>query len=169
MLTKRQRNSKLYKFVDSVLDDCATGAREEVLNFAQLQDEFHKISGRSILGRLTRSQKTSFRCNAHCWISKSFKGTEDDNLPIMVKSVVGWLEDQLHEQRMIQNALMNLKKDAHTPVRKQAIQELLAASVDRCKALSELIEARTMRTGGPRGGVRMDRNDGRDGGQLPRK
>ena len=48
MLTKRQRNSKLYKFVDSVLDDCATGAREEVLNFAQLQDEFHKISGRWI-------------------------------------------------------------------------------------------------------------------------
>jgi hypothetical protein len=90
-------------------------------------------------------------------------------LPILVKSVVGWLADQLHEQRMLQNALVDLRKDARISVRKQTINELLAASVDRCKALSDLIEARTMRTAGPRGGVRTDRNDGRDGGKLPRK
>jgi hypothetical protein len=71
-------------------------------------------------------------------------------LPTIVRTVVGWLEDQLHNQRMLQNALMELKKEAHTPVRKQAIQELLAASVDRCKALSELIEVRTKRTTDPR-------------------
>jgi hypothetical protein len=71
-------------------------------------------------------------------------------LPTIVKTVVGWLEDQLHEQRMLQNALVDLKKDAHTAVRKQTINELLAASGERCRALSNLIETRTKRAADPR-------------------
>ena len=66
-------------------------------------------------------------------------------MPTIVKSVVSWLEDQLHEQRMLQNELMDLKQYAHTSERKQAIQELLAASGERCRALSKLIEGRAKR------------------------
>jgi hypothetical protein len=71
---------------------------------------------------------------------------------------------------MLQNELMDLKKRyAKTPLQREAIQQLLTISGERCKAISKLIEARVARSD-PR--VGRDRNDGRDGGRsagrLPR-
>jgi hypothetical protein len=46
MLTKRQRNSKLYKFLERVLGEVALDQREGILSSAQLQEEFHALTGR---------------------------------------------------------------------------------------------------------------------------
>jgi hypothetical protein len=43
---KLNRNTKLYHFLDRVLEEVVSCRRDEVISIAQLQEELHTITGR---------------------------------------------------------------------------------------------------------------------------
>jgi hypothetical protein len=46
--TKINRNSKLYHFLDRVLEEVLACRRDEIISAAQLQEEYHTLTGRWI-------------------------------------------------------------------------------------------------------------------------
>jgi hypothetical protein len=46
MQPRLNRNTRPYHFLDRVLKEVVTCRRDEILSIAQLQAEFHKLSGR---------------------------------------------------------------------------------------------------------------------------